>query len=289
MANIEPTEMALSYCWLFKTVDPTVLTTPGYTFIGPFNNLLTYPKMIQTMTYSGDSMLHGRTLDGLPLSLSVTFQYQLLPDGVYKLYHEYEYNAGDYKRFYRLIGTHLITEMVTHYSAFKFFNNKQKIATAMQKSLNTYFQKHLYASIQSLQINNDHLPTRFTQQIIQAAMCRQNITKMIKVRAAKKIDFQTARIVARAQANVTVSKAHGKRNHIIQNGHADAAIISYNVQAERSAYGKIKKELKLNSDNMIDYILYDTVAGGSFGSNKGADKDVSLLVGVNPQSYVNDR
>ena len=47
-------------------------------------------------------LLDGRTSDGLPLILGVSFQYQLRADGhhLYQLYSTYEQNVGDYEQVY---------------------------------------------------------------------------------------------------------------------------------------------------------------------------------------------
>ena len=60
---------------------------------------------------------------------------------------------------------------------------------------------------------------------------------------AKKVEFQTARQIAEAQANVTIQKAIGDEHRILQNGKADAAIIEAYVEAELTAYGQIHTDL----------------------------------------------
>lgn len=289
LTSIEPTEVALSWNWVFNTVDSRVLVQPGYTYIGPFNSLMRYPKTIQTLKYDkrdGD-IIDGRTSDGLPLLLGLTFQYRLDPNGVFDLYHTYELNTGDYIQIFRLLGIHIFTETANNFTAYQFFSDKQKIAEIMRKKIDTYFQAHLHCRVESLQINEDILPPEFTSKILESASKQQDIRRTVKLRNAKRIDFQTARIVARAQANVTIQRAHGQRNHILQTGHADASIIHYNVLAELEAYGKVKRKLNLTADEMLTYIWYDSLAGGSVsGTVSGAEE--SLYVGVSPAVYVSD-
>jgi len=95
----------------------------------------------------------------------------------------------------------------------------------MRLHLNEYFSKHLFATVESLQIQEDDLPEAFTTTILTAATSKQNITRMSKTMAAKIVEFQTARQIAEAQANVTIQKAIGDQHRIMQNGRADAAII----------------------------------------------------------------
>merc|ERR1719242_2921800 len=112
-------------------------------------------------------MLDGRTRDGLPLILGLSFQYKLLTDdkSLYNLYQSFEDNVGDYLKIYHLVGTHMITEMATNFTAYQFFNEKQSIAMKMRAELDRYFQKDLYATVDSLQINEDGLPQAFTDSV----------------------------------------------------------------------------------------------------------------------------
>mmetsp|Transcript_84462 Transcript_84462/g.149456 ORF Transcript_84462/g.149456 Transcript_84462/m.149456 type:complete len:316 (+) Transcript_84462:97-1044(+) len=290
ICSLQPTEMALRYNWLLKTVNPEVVAEPGLIFTGPFSSLLRYPKTIQTLEYNQvhRDLLDGRTQDGLPLILGLSFQYRLLPDGLYELYHTYDNDVGDYESVYKLVGMHIITELATKFTAYQFFNEKQKIAEVMRTKLNDYFTKNLFATVESLQISEDDLPEAFTKTILTAATSKQNITKMEKTRDAKIVEFQTARQIAEAQANITIQQAIGEQHRIMQNGKADAAIIEAYVDAETTAYRKIHETLGLNGQEMINYIWYDTLGGGGVSANAHEKQDIQMLVGVNPSAYISE-
>jgi regulator of protease activity HflC (stomatin/prohibitin superfamily) len=286
--SLGPTELGLRYDFVMQTVAPQVEVQAGVKFLGPTTRLLIYPKTIQTITYDRDSntLLAGRTKDGLPLTLGITFQYRLMPDGVYNLYHTFEQEAGDYEAVYKLMATHLITEMATNFTAYQFFNEKQRIAEVMREEVNAYFQANFWSTVESLQINEDDLPDDFTQMILTAATNKQKIAKMEKTRSAMKVKFETAIIVAEAQANMTLQRANGTRSQILNNAHADAAIIDSYVEAELQAYTKIKSELDLKSAALVDYIWYDTLGGGGVSANSSASTEVQMLVGVDPAAYI---
>lgn len=286
--NVAPTEMALQYNTIFQTVSPHIINTAGLKFLRPWIQLLKYPRTIQTMEYtSGRTLLDGRTRDGLPLILGLSFQYRLLQDdkSLYDLYHTLENEVGDYEKVYHLVGIHIITELATNFTAYQFFNEKQRIAQIFRLEMDRYFQKHLFATVESLQIGEDDLPAAFTDSVLAAATSKQNITRMSKTRDAKQVEFQTARQVAMAQANVTVARAHGQRHRILQNGRADAAIIQAYVQAETLAYGQIKKTMGLEGDDLVRYIWYDTLSGGGV-SAMNSTSNVQMLVGVDPSAYI---
>jgi len=286
--SLGPTELGLRYNWVLQYVQPEVEVQAGLFFLGPTTSLLKYPKTIQTITYDKEdgNLLAGRTKDGLPLTLGITFQYRLMPQGVYHLYHSFEQNPGDYELVYKLMATHLITEMATNFTAYQFFNEKQKIAEVMREEVNVYFQANFWSTVESLQINEDDLPDDFTEMILTAATNKQKIAKMEKTRSAMKVKFQTALIVATAQANMTLQRANGTRSQILNNAQADAAIIDSYVEAELQAYTKIKDGLNLKSSALVDYIWYDTLGGGGVSANSSANTEVQMLVGVDPAAYI---
>jgi len=286
--NLSPTEVGLKFSMITQTVDPQVVQTPGVMFLGPFTSLMKYPKTIQTIEFNAQQgdLLDGRTSDGLPLVLGLSFQYRLLPNKLYDLYHTYEQSSGDYERFYRLVGIHFVTEMSTKYTANEFFNEKQRIATEMRVELNKYFSANLFATVESLQINEDDLPAPFTEALLESQIINTNKTKMKNVKQSKIVELQTAVIVAQSQANVTVQKAQGEKHQILQNGDADVAIIKAYVEAEIGAYGHIYDEMELTGDDLIQYIWYDTLGGGSVAANANAKQDLTVFVNVNPSSYI---
>merc|ERR1712217_212390 len=224
----------------------------------------------------GDSrhrdVLDGRTSDGLPLSLSVAYQYRLIPEKLFQLYDTFENGVGDYKAAYKLFGIHLITEISTNYTAYQFFNEKEKIAHEMKRVLDGFFREHLFAEVVSLQINEDVLPDEFTNTVLQAATVKQNISQMEQTKRAKVIEFQTNAIVAEMQANVTVQKAKGDSYRILQNARADASIVSLQTQAEIASYKKIKDRLALQGDNLIKYVWFDALTSGGVNGNGKGDR-----------------
>jgi regulator of protease activity HflC (stomatin/prohibitin superfamily) len=278
----------LKYNWFAKTTNPEVIVDPGMVWVGPWTALLKYPKTIQTISYDNShrDLLDGRTKDGLPLVLGLSFQYQLMPDQLFSLYMEYEQRYGAYVDMYKLMGIHILTEMATNYTAYQFFNDKQRIALEMMFNMDKYFRDHLHASVESLQINEDDLPGPFTDMILMAATMKQNISKTQKTLGAKVVKMETAVKVAEAQANVTIQNAIGQSSAIMQNGQADATVISAYVQSELVSYSLIKEKLGLKGDDLLKYIWYDAVGGGSV-VQPGAD--FTVFSGVHPGAYMTEK
>jgi len=286
--SVDPTQMALTKNWIFSTVSPVIIVDPGLTYVGFWTELIKYPKTIQTISYDNRhrDLLDGRTKDGLPLVLGLSYQYQLLPDELYNLYMQYERNYGDYILMYKLMGIHILTEMATNYTAYQFFNDKQKIALEMMFHMNRYFRNNLHATVESLQINEDDLPGPFTDMILMAATMKQNISKTQKTLGAKVVQMETFVKIAQAQANVTIQNSIGQSSAIEQNGAADAAVIKSFVQSELESYSEIKRTLNLKGDDLLKYIWYDAVGGGSVVQ---PGNDFTVFSGVSPGAYMTEK
>lgn len=280
--SVDPTEMAIQYNWLLSEVSKDVVMDPGMKFAGPWMNYKVYPKTVQTLSFDNrhKDLLDGRTADGLPLVLGVSFQYQLIPEELYALFTTYESSYKNYENMYKLMGIHLLTEMATNYTAYQFFNDKQRIAWEMKELMNNYFKANLHATVESLQINEDDLPGPFTEMILNAATMKQNISQTQKTLGAKVVQMETEIKVAKAQANVTVQKAVGQSAAIMQAGEADAAVITSFITSEVGAYSEIKSSLGLEGDSLLKYIWFDALGGGSVVQ---PGSDFSVFSGISPE------
>ena len=88
---VEPTEYGIIYNRISKNIDQKNVYEGGLHFIGPFNKLITYPKIYKTIEFSDNKeanvpALSTRTQEGLELKLHFAFQYQLLKESLPTLY-----------------------------------------------------------------------------------------------------------------------------------------------------------------------------------------------------------
>ena len=95
--TVHQLEMGLMYNMLTQTIEPKTFSA-GIYYCGPWTTMLKWPKTLQNIDFSTGHKpwpdeLHARTSDGLPVTLSLSFQYQLLPEQVLALYHDF--GAGE--------------------------------------------------------------------------------------------------------------------------------------------------------------------------------------------------
>jgi hypothetical protein len=285
--SVSPTEMCIQYNWLFKSISPDVITTPGFGWRGFATTLYRYPTTLQSINYSAGNgnMIDGRTSDGLPIKLEVAFQFQLNRWDLHKLYMQYEATQNSYLDVYKLVGTHLITEMATNYSAYKFFDQRAAIASEMGQHMNEFFMTNLYATISTLQINGEDLPREFTEMVNQVAAVKQNIQRANLTLHAEIVNMQTDVNNSKAQAKVIIQNAHANHSTIAFGGQAQAKQIGSYINAETQSYKVISDELKLQGDELLKYIWLDSMGGGNVIK---PGSEFSVFAGINPSAYIQE-
>ena len=75
-----------------------------------------------------------------------------------------------------------------------------------------------------------------------------------------------------------------KKKNTTDRSHADSQVINYSTSAEMESYKKVKEKVGLKSNELVDYMWYDFLAGGGFGAT-GNLTDTTILVGIEPSTY----
>jgi len=282
-SSLQPVEYGLNFNAIIMQVENRTYATAGLFFLGFGHWFIRFPRVIQTIEFMAtgeNSLLHTRTADGLPLTLGLSFQYRYMPEHLHKLYMTYK---GEHHAVYVNTATAAIANVACNYSAYTFFNDKQGIAIAMQKYLNTKFTTQLYAQVEALQISQVELPTSFQDAILESISTKQNITRSERYKENMQVTFSTQRMVAEQSANQTVIRAGGVAQQKLQQAQANAQMTEQTVRAEIAAYANLSKSLEFSSENALNYLWWDTLQ--SAASAPGAPSK-EFLVGLDPAAYI---
>lgn len=125
---LEYSEYGLDYSWITKTVNPQAYSG-GFHYLGFCHSFLKFPRTIQTIEFSEDpaadqGMVLSRTLDGLEVILSISFQYKLVPERLFEVFSNY---GMDYQQILISVAIDSLTDMATKYSAYDFFMYRGRI------------------------------------------------------------------------------------------------------------------------------------------------------------------
>ena len=77
------------------------------------------------------------------MTLSLSFQYQLLPEQMLALYHDFGAGEDAYAVVFFDVATHLVAEAAASYTAYEFFNERMTIAADMQERLDRVCQERI--------------------------------------------------------------------------------------------------------------------------------------------------
>lgn len=95
-SSLEINEYGLDYSYISKKIGK-VPYTGGFHFLGVGHSFIKYPKTVLNLDYSNHEgadypPLKSRTNDGLEVILEISFQYKLVYEDLYPLFHLYKDN-----------------------------------------------------------------------------------------------------------------------------------------------------------------------------------------------------
>ena len=233
-----PTDMGLDYDSINIRINEVDLFENGRYFIGLGHEFIIFPKRLKTIRMSDQassgggegeegeervtSQLLARTMDGLPVTLDLSFQYRLMPsaESLVKLYKDFQ---TDYESAYIRIARNVLRDVAADYQAFNYFYNRSVISSAMRGSLDVALMQHS-ATVQSFQLLNILLPPRFSSAIEETEIARQEI---------ENAGYQQA--VSITEANTRVREAERQAKIILLAANATAANITLQARAIISA------------------------------------------------------
>jgi len=270
-------DVALNYNAISLQIEDKVYDSAGLYFLGVGHSFIKYPRVVQTIEFIAEEndRLQTRTSDGLPVSLSVSFQYRYDFSRLRELYMTYKQEELD---VYENTAKAVIANTATNFTAYRFFNDKQEIATEMQISLTKVFDESLYARIDAFQITRIELPTTFQAAILQSIQAKQNITSSMRYQENMEVTFQTQVLIANQTKQQTIAIARGYANQRAEQAEANARVAEQSVLAEMYAYGNLSSTVDLNVSEGLSYIWWS--------QQEELSGMKEYLVGLDPKSYI---
>jgi regulator of protease activity HflC (stomatin/prohibitin superfamily) len=279
VASLEQLDFGLNYNSITLTIEDKVYATAGLHFLGVGHYFITYPRTVQAIEFIAEEndRLQTRTSDGLPVSLSVSFQYRYDQSRLQELYLTFK---EEQLQVYENTAKAVIANVATNFSAYSFFNDKQGIATEMLIAVMRVFDEQLFAVVEALQITRVELPSAFQNAILQSIEAKQNITQAQRYKENMEVTFQTQVLVANQTRQQTVALARGTAQRRLLQAEATARVTEQTVYAQMYAYGNLSAEVQLNTTESLTYIWWseqESLSGKEF------------LVGLDPSAMIRSR
>jgi len=255
-ASLQATQVGLDYNHNTKHVDTKVYEN-GLYMLGLGHSFIKFPTTLQTLDFEGRSVITCFTLDGLPVVLSLSFQYKLSPTSAYDLYMTY---GEDFETVYRNIALHRISEVSTLFTAYQFFNEPTAIGSEILRSLQDSFTD-LYGSVEYFQLKSVGLPEVFEDAIQDTIVAEQQIQKAGYMLETAVVQASTMVQNATYIANITLINAAAQATNFIQTQQATALATANLIDIEAISYAAVAADLSFqNGDQILDYIWLETLS-----------------------------
>lgn len=277
-ASLEQLEYGLDYNSITLHVAEDVYVKAGLFFLGPGHWFIKYPSTMQTIEFVAEEndRLQTRTADGLPVSLSVSFQYRYDEGRLRELYLKFKQQELE---VYENTAKAVIANVATNFTAYTFFNDKQGIATEMQISITKVFDEQLFARIDAFQITRVELPVQFQNAILQSIEAKQNITSSERYADNMEVTFSTQKLIAQQTKQQTIALAKGYADQRLQQAEALATVTEQSVYSEMYAYGNLSSTVGLNTSNdLLSYMWWSDQQSGKQGKE--------FFVGLDPAALI---
>lgn len=246
-------------------INENKLYTGGRHFIGLGHSFIVFPKTLQTVRMgtfgSGEevdsetvttSSLLARTEDGLQVTLDLSFQYRL-EESINKIIDLYRDFQDNYQPAYVRIARNVLRDVASEFQAFQYFYNRSIVGTRMGEVLNEALANHS-ASVQSFQLLNVELPTRFSSAIEETEVARQAIENARYQQDVARTEANTRVEEARRGAEIILLQANATARSTTLQAEADATNTLRQMLAETDAYRTIQSELSLDEDQLLSYV-----------------------------------
>lgn len=259
MDCVEPLEYGLPYNRLTKNIGTEVYDSGRY-ILNPFKSFLIYPANLVTIEFSNSKgataePLQTRTGEGLGLTLSVSFQYQVIKDSIPKLYNLA--NVNFHSTFVR-ISRDVILKVGGMYNATNYWTDRVAIGEAMRQAMDSELQK-AYARCINLQLLRIDLPKTYEDSIVmtQVEVQKTNMRKFEQI--AELIRQNSSVIISEAEQKIRVTNATGNAEAFRVKAFATANALNNTINAETAAYKTVIDDLGMTPNELTQYVYLNSI------------------------------
>lgn len=254
--SLEQGKYALQLNWQTQKIGDEVLTEPGMYMVGLGNMLVEFPSTFQTMYFVGDSRgiagsetdvkrgpIKARSMDGLEMSISISFQWQLEKRSLLPLYEilgggdlEDNLYRDEFVRFARAA----VIESCADWSAESFFKNRTSITAMMEEKMRSAFNdvdRGLILKIQGLQLREVDLPDAFDEEIIKTQENMQEVEVAKAERDEQRISMEREVMVTEEKVKQMVEESLGvaEKTRLMNEAVVNQMLYYQKKQAEANA------------------------------------------------------
>jgi regulator of protease activity HflC (stomatin/prohibitin superfamily) len=253
-AVISPTQMGLLYDASSKHIDRERLYMAGRHYVGVGKSFIKFPRTVETIALND---VNGRTSDGLPVNMDLSFNYKLTTD-LKKICVCYELFGVNYVTVMKKVATNLVRDVAARYSAFSFYFNRSSISVAMDLSLSEALDVFGF-SIDGFQLLNFELPKDFSNAIVATQVVREQITQAQYEQQSAQVEASTRIAEAKRTADMIVVTAQADASATISAMNSQAQALTFSLRLEAQAYKALIDNLNMTTSEFVSWVWLDAI------------------------------
>ena len=256
LTSIEPLYYGLEYNTLTKSISKNIYPN-GIYLLNPFQKFLIYPANLVTIEFSDkkNAPLNTRTAEGLSLTLSVSFQYQLIKEKIPNLYNLANVN---FNMVFERISRDVILKVGGMFNANDYWKKREKISEKMLYELNKELNK-AYSTCENLQLLNIELPRTFEDSIVTTQVEVQKINMRKFEQTAELIRQNISVLISEAEQKIKITNSTGIAEAYKIKKEAESQIINNTIAVEKEIVYNIKKELNMDNKEILEYLYLNRI------------------------------
>jgi len=280
---VHPTELALLKDGVTGAVDLATVYNNGRYFVGPTKEFLRFPANRLTLSFGNNSRddrgeIPARTgpgefdteSGGQPMTLSISFQYQLDKEKIPQIYETFGINwETSYLRF----AQQAVTDAAQQFTPSSFWMRRSDVERAILRSVNTSLFRQGFAQCKRLQLRAVGFKPSYEATITNIQMQSQlRVTKEYQQEVTR-VEKQVDLMASETQATVTRIGAEAQRESSIIINQANANALEAEQAIKGEMYAQLISHLGLDQSQFLRYVKMKAL---------NAQPSDKVMVGVSP-------
>jgi len=260
--NVDYSEYGIAYSNLTCTAAKSVYPEGKY-FIGPSASMFLYNRVVVSMDFTEDDQIECLTSDGIQVTLSVTFQYQIIKGELFNIFNEFgqEVTLRDY---IGVTARDSIRDTCATKTAQNFYEERGAIELSMTEALTTdMILANAHVDIRLLQLKNVELPIELKTAIEEKQRSEQDIDNALNERAGELINAETQLETAKVEAATLLIMAEAEAEALLTEAEEVATAIKTVFMNRGSVYKTLMEEIGMNATAFVNDYLHAVILENS--------------------------
>ena len=254
LKKVPSTEMGVQYDVHKKQLEDA--SKSGGLFAGPPGfKFIKFPSTFITVDLLDRTCVSN---DGLLVTFSVTFQYQMTPANVYPAIIKYR----DYHKWASTVeqaGLSAIHHSCSEFAVTDFQNKRGTIQSTMENNLKLKLEgdeneEGVNAVAVSLQLTYVHLPQQYNEPVAEKQAAEEDIALATAQRKQETTKANTKLLKAKEQARKIKDTAQNEAEVLLTEARLKAEETLYSFQKEAEALVEVKERLNLTTEGVLAYL-----------------------------------